>query len=371
MKNGPIPAEINPDYSLHPGAILRMVLAERGLRQSELAERTGLTAKHINQLIKENIGISSDVAVLLEKALGVDAEYWINADLRHSLHVSRQRAEARLPEYTAWARSFDPFTVVKHGIVDKSDDDATKADKLLRFFNVATPEAFEDTWIRPRVSFRRSQSFTVAEHNTALWLRLVERSAEGVAVEAFRPGALRKAVRSLPRLTALPLVDGFLSARAVLADAGVVVTFVREVPGTRVCGATWWLAADRPVLAVTERHRKPDILWWTLLHECAHLVLHPRRTTFLDLDREIDEGDEAELEADAFALRTLLPDDAPELIASASSGDDLRRLAAKFGVGPGVVGGQYGHLTENWALAAPLRGKIKDEDVEAIESAVA
>ena len=371
MSNRPIPAEINPDYSLHPGAILRMVLAERGLRQSELAERTGLTAKHINQLIKENIGISSDVAVLLEKALGVDAEYWINLDLRHSLHVSRQRAEARLPKYRAWARSFDPFTLVNHGIVNKGDDDATKADKLLRFFNVATPEAFEDTWIRPRVSFRRSQSFTVKEHNNALWLRLVERTAEDVEVGIFRPGAVRKAVRSLPGLTALPLVDGFLAARALLADAGVVLTFVREVPSTRVCGATWWLAADRPVLAVTERHRKPDILWWTLLHECGHLVLHPRRTTFLDLDREIDEADEAELEADAFARRTLLPDDAQEVIASASSRDDLRRLAAKFGVGPGIVAGQFGHLTDNWSLAAPVRGKITAEDVEAIETEIA
>jgi len=49
------------------------------------------------------------------------------------------------------------------------------------------------------VSFRRSQAFTVAEQNTALWLRLLERSAERITVAPFRVGALRKAARLFHR----------------------------------------------------------------------------------------------------------------------------------------------------------------------------
>ena len=77
---------------------------------------------------------------------------------------------------------------------------------------------------------------------------------------------------------------GFAVAREALAEAGVVLTFVRQVPGTRVCGATWWLGSERPVIGLTERHRKPDTFWFNLLHEIGHILLHPRRTTFLDLD---------------------------------------------------------------------------------------
>lgn len=359
-----------PDYSVHPGALLRLVLEQRGIRQSELAERTGLSTKHINQLVKENIGISGDVAVLLERALGVDAEFWINADIRHSLHSSRERAEKQLLSYRSWVHSFDTKTLVREGIIQSTDASSTQAEKTLRFFNVASPQAFDDTWMRPRVSFRRSQAFTVAEHNTALWLRLVERSAEDIDVEPFREPALRKVAKSLAKFTTLSIVDGFRAARTALAAAGVVLTFVREVPGTRVCGATWWLAADRPVVAVTERQRKPDIFWWTLLHECGHLALHPRRETFLDLERDKRSADTAEIEADAFASAILLPGDSAQRLQPGTTREELLLLAAQLGVGPGIIAGQYGHKTERWSYVASLRGKISDTDVKMLERCV-
>jgi hypothetical protein len=59
-------------------------------------------------------------------------------------------------------------------------------------------------------------------------------------VPPLRPGALRKAARTVPVMTNLAVTDGFTAARAALAGAGVVLTFVREVPETRVYGATWW-----------------------------------------------------------------------------------------------------------------------------------
>lgn len=365
------PVDIELVFPLHPGALLKRVLDERQIRQSELAERTGLSTKHINQLIKENIGISGDIAVRLEKALGVAAEFWINADLKHSLYVSRQRESQRLPQYTSWAQSFDKPTAVRCGIYEGNDAPVDRVDKLLRFFNVATPEAFEVTWVQPKVSFRRSQAFEVAEHNTALWLRLVEKSAEAAPVTApFRSGALRKAARSLRRLTALSVVDGFVAARAALAEAGVVLTFVRQVPRTRVSGATWWLAADRPVIAVTERGRKPDAFWWTLLHECGHIALHPRRETFLDLEDDEAQESGVEAEADEFARTTLLPSDAIDLIKKASSREHLLRLAADFGVGTAIVAGQYAWAMDDWASVAKLRGKITDTDIAALERAV-
>lgn len=364
-------ADINPEFSVHPGLILRATLEKENIRQSELAERTGLSSKHINQIIQGNIGISADVAVLLEKVLGGDAELWLRLDREHSLHVSRQRDQARLPEFTSWMKSFDAPTALHNKIYAKTDDDIQKIDKLLKFFGVTSPDAFEEFWMLPKVSFRRSQLFKVEEHNTALWLRLVERNAEQAEVAAFRPAVLRKAARSLRQLTTLSVVDGFLAARSTLAEAGVVLTFVPEVPKTRMCGATYWLAADRPVIAVTERHKREDGLWWTIAHECGHVLLHPRRTTFLDIDgaNKADElGQEAE--ADDFARKTLLPDGATEKIATAETREDLVRLAANYGVGPAIVAGQYGRATKNWGQpAAGLRGPITDIDVAALERA--
>ena len=359
--------ELVPDWSIHPGTILRQVLEQRGIRQAELAARTGLTAKHINQIVTEGIGISGDVALLLERALDIDARFWTRADADHQAYSSKQKAKAQVQEYYAWASKFDGPTLRRHHITGPGDDPATIVEKILRFFGVASPQAFEQTWLRPRVSFRRSQAFTVAEQNTALWLRLVERSAEDVAVPHLRPGLLRKTARTIPAMTNLTITDGFTAARAALAEAGVILTFVREIPETRVCGATWWLGAHQPVIALTARGRKPDSFWFNLLHETGHILLHPRRTTFLDLDMDKKMSDPAEQQADTFAQDTLLPAAARAQIAQATTREQLLLLAARLGVGVTIIAGHHGYATSRWNIGGTLRGKITDNDIDLLE----
>jgi HTH-type transcriptional regulator/antitoxin HigA len=361
-------APFDPDWSLHPGEALRELLRDRGIRQSELASRTGLTAKHINQLVKLNIGISGDVAVRLERALGMPARYWTQLDADHAAYVSRVEARKQLPELSAWAKGFDTLTLRRHGIVAAGDDDETIVEKLLQFFGVAGIEPFEETWLRPRVSFRRSQAFTVAEQNTALWLRLVDRCASRAATNVFSPSKARKASRSLPALTTLPILDGMLAATRLLADAGVTVVFVRQVPKTRVSGATWWMDADHPSIGLTERHKREDMLWFSLLHELAHLLLHPKRVTFLDLDDDKVEADSAEQEADSFARGALIPPGGVEKIAAATTREELAVLAASFGIGVSIVAGCHGHLTREWKVGGPLRKTVPDSDFDALES---
>jgi HTH-type transcriptional regulator/antitoxin HigA len=368
--------EFQPDWSVHPGAFLRKFLERHEIRQSELAERTGLTAKHINQVVSENIGISGDVAILLERVLGIDAQFWVRADADYQAYVSNLKAREQVGEYVDWAKRFDLLTLERYGIVSSLDSTATRAEKILKFFGVASPDAFEQTWLRPRVSFRRSQSFTVHEPNTALWLRLVERSAQELQVPPLKLSVLRKVARDIPGMTSLPsITDGFTAARAALVDAGVVLTFVRQVPGTRVGGATWWLSAERPVIGLTERNRKADIFWFNLLHEIGHILLHPRRTTFLDLvsGKSLDAPDEqksdqlAEQQADEFAEQTLLSDVARAEIAKATTREQLLILAARLGVSASIIAGQHGHLTDKWYVGGKLRETLTDADIDILE----
>lgn len=369
------PEELTPNWSVHPGEFLRRILEDRGIRQSELAERTGLTTKHINQIVTLNIGISGDVAVRLERVLAIDATWWMRIEADYQAYLGKQKTKASLDESIRWAQQFDRRTLHRFGITEASDDLEATIEKLFQFFGVATPDAFERTWLRPRVSFRRSQAFTVAEQSTALWLRLVERNAENYVSAADLPtlrlGALRKAARELPALTTLTVPDGFIAARSLLADAGVALTFVPEVPGTRVWGATWWLAADRPVIGLTARGRKPDLFWFALLHETAHIILHPRRMTFLDIEGEKHGADDAEEEANAFAQATLFSSEVRASIAGAKSREQLLLLAARLGLGVSIVAGHHGHATGNWAFGGSLRGKITDEDIKHLEAVCA
>lgn len=60
--------------------MLAAVLNLAGMPQAELARRTGISTKHINQLCKGIVPMSIDVALRLEHVLGIDAIQWVYAD---------------------------------------------------------------------------------------------------------------------------------------------------------------------------------------------------------------------------------------------------------------------------------------------------
>jgi HTH-type transcriptional regulator/antitoxin HigA len=366
--------EINPDTSVHPGAILERILDDRGIRQSELAERTGLTPKHVNQIVKRNVTVTPDVAFLLDRALDTPHRFWGRAAADWEMFSSEAKAEHDLPGQLEWVADFDTETLVRNQVIARTDPPAARADKVLRFFGVATPHAFEQTWMRPRVSFRRSQRFSVGEKNTALWLRLVERRAEAMQVGKYRPAAVKHVAAQIPALTNMQVPAGFVAAQAALAEIGVALVFMRQVPETRVVAATWWLDAERPVIGITERQRKPDIFWFSLVHELGHLHLHPRRETFLALEKEQRQSwlvdDQAEEEADEYAEQVLLPGDVRTQIAAAATPQQLIVIASRFQLGLPIVAGQHGHLTNNWRVGGKLRGKITDGDIAELEKSI-
>lgn len=358
------------DWGVHPGALLSDLLETRSIRQAELAERTGLSPKHVNQIVKQAIGISADVAILLERALGVPASFWVRADALYQEYESRCRAQTTLEGFQTWARQFHKDTLVRNGVIDAADPWPIRAEKLLKLFKVATPAAFDQTWLRPSVSFRRSQAFTVHEPNTALWLCLLDQNARDVPVEPFQPRKLRAAARSVAAMTTMTVQNGFVAARAALAEAGVALAFVREIPKTRVNAATWWLDGDRPAIGISERQRRVDVFWFNLLHEIGHIICHPRRTSFLDLDADLASNDGVEREANEFAVETLFPGDASEKIARAKSNRELIVLAAQLGIGVSMVAGHYGTVTTQWQLVGRLRETISEADVTALEELV-
>ena len=63
MVESPVLFEYLPNYAVPPGATLAEVLDERGMSQAELAQRTDLSAKHINRIVNGHVRISTDVAI--------------------------------------------------------------------------------------------------------------------------------------------------------------------------------------------------------------------------------------------------------------------------------------------------------------------
>ena len=81
-----------PFIATHPGELIKDELKERDMTQKQLAELTGIKPSVLSETINGKRSISLNVAVALEKALGIPAEVWMNLQTQFNLD-STQIAE--------------------------------------------------------------------------------------------------------------------------------------------------------------------------------------------------------------------------------------------------------------------------------------
>ena len=78
----PTPATdgFTPDYAVTPGEILEETLESRGIKKSAFAERCGLSAKTVSQIIHGKAPVTPETAIQFERVLGVSAAVWNNLE---------------------------------------------------------------------------------------------------------------------------------------------------------------------------------------------------------------------------------------------------------------------------------------------------
>lgn len=84
--------QYRPDYVSPPGATLLEALETIGMSQDELAERTGLSRKTVNGIIKGKVSITPETALQLERALRIPASFWNNRERRYRKFLVREKA---------------------------------------------------------------------------------------------------------------------------------------------------------------------------------------------------------------------------------------------------------------------------------------
>ena len=74
-----------PFVATHPGEMIKDELKERGMTQKQLAHETGIKAWVISETINGKRSVSLNVAVALEKVLGIPADIWMNMQTQYDL----------------------------------------------------------------------------------------------------------------------------------------------------------------------------------------------------------------------------------------------------------------------------------------------
>lgn len=351
-----------PDWLQPPGKILQAELDARDLTQAELAARINLSAKHVNQVIKGTASLTFDMALRLERTLGTPASFWNRLEANHQDQRVRERARIEWArDHLGWLRRFPIPALIERGVLYADDSDVTMLERLLAFFQVADPEAYERTWAEPvAAGFRRAQHINVDPYATAVWLRLGERSAGNSVCQPYDVVAFAKLLPTLRGLTLLSDREAFAVLRRECAAVGVAVEFEPELPGCRACGAAKLITPAKALILLSGRYRFHDIFWFAFFHEAAHLILHPKRRMIVDLDLSGDDADGQESTANAYAASALIPDEYADQLTERTTARRAAEIAQAIGVAPGIVAGRLSHLQNNWTRYSRLRRKLHD-----------
>lgn len=343
-----------------PGETLRETLESLDMSQSKLASRTGLTLKHINQIIQGNAAISPETSLALERVTGVEADFWNSLEARFQDHRVREEEAARLGKHEEWLQRMPLSALRKLGYIHS---DKRKAGALLQealaFFGVGSIEAWEKSWNTPAAAFLQSTAFDADAGAVAAWLRLGELQAKDIDCAPFDRVVLRRVLPALRALTVKQPKEFFPELVALCATAGVCVVLVPEVTGARASGASRFISPSKALIQLSNRGKRNDKFWFALFHELGHLLLHGKKELFVEFTAPTANISAAEAEANEFASSLLIPKQYEDQLRAIKTPRDAVELAETIGVAPAIVAGRYQRETEDWRFGPTLFQKLE------------
>jgi HTH-type transcriptional regulator/antitoxin HigA len=333
-----------PDWTNPPGDTVGDLIEEKGMTQTDLARRLGVSHKHINQVINGVATISPTLALGLEKVLGPSASFWLTREAQHQAALARQRERDNLEDAVEWAMQFPVGELRKAGLIEETARGVDLVREVLRYFAIAHPSQ----WTDPCVAFRKTQAYESDRFALSAWLRRGELEAAQIDCAPYDEDRFLEALHQARSLTRLSPRTWQPRLQAACAAAGVAVVIVDTFTKARANGATRWLTPHKALIQLSLRYRWEDIFWFTLFHEAGHVVLHRKKDVFIEpapsnRARQHEPGEQRlEEEANRFAARMLIPQRYEKRLATLTL-QEVSAFADQIGVAPAIVVGRLQH----------------------------
>ena len=83
---------LTPFEPTHPGELIRDELEARNLSQASLARQIGVSPSLLNEIINGKRSVNTEFALLLEAALGIEAELFLNLQSAYDMQIAKSDA---------------------------------------------------------------------------------------------------------------------------------------------------------------------------------------------------------------------------------------------------------------------------------------
>ena len=370
MKTNQDTKQTIPARAFHPGVDIKDELEARGMSQGELAKNLGIERSQLNEIIRGKRNITPHLALLLEKALGIDADYWMNAQKQYELDKARidENTRKRSEAIEKW-QHIKPSIPTKHfrRLRIINDDPVEDIPKLKVLYEV------DDTSRIPEMAeeaaadyYRKSEKLEVSPVNLQGWKQLAKYTARGIKPD--NPFNKKAKDKLLAELNEILLENSKTKDRikTSLSKYGIILVYQPHFEKTPVDGISFMIDGT-PSIALTLRHKRIDNFAFTLFHELGHIFLHlvEDRTheEFVDLqDTYKYSADKKEQEANTFASDHLIPSDKWEdFFRTHSRFDDklITDFADELRIHPAIVFGRICYETGKYKRKTNIERDIK------------
>jgi len=306
---------IVPGFATHPGEILLDELQAIDVSQSDFAKQIGYKKSQLNEIIKGKRNINTELALLLEKTLGIDADYWLEAQKNYDIDTVRvkKKFQKRLEAIEQWKliKNHIPTSFLKKEKI-LTGDPIEDIPIVKKIYNV---DSFEDlASINAKPSFARFRKSTVLKMdsiNIIGWVKLVQYKANQLLVNRFDYEKKEELIQKI-KLTLKENKETLKRVKQILADFGIKLIYQKAGAKTPVDGISFW-SNGNPAIGMSLRHKRLDNYAFTLFHELGHIfehLLNNNNLEFIDLVSSSEQKNykksKEENEANLFAQNQLI-----------------------------------------------------------------
>ncbi len=86
---------IDSSYAIHPGEMIKDEIEYRGISQKALAAEIGVSASVLNEVLNGKRAVSTEYALLLEAALGIEADLWLRLQGEYNKQIAKSDPKFR------------------------------------------------------------------------------------------------------------------------------------------------------------------------------------------------------------------------------------------------------------------------------------
>jgi len=359
--------KLTPVQATHPGILIKDEIdATPNLNQRSLAKELGVQPSFLNEIIKGKRPVTADLAILLEKTLGISADYWMKFQSQYEIDKARvkQKNIKKVKNIEIWniIKEYVPVQYFKkHNYLCENLESDIKTIKDI--YNIESIDGLVSSFSKEKFAYyRKSQKLKVDDKNMFAWSSLAEYEAKHQKTNTFNFDNINQLCLNLNKI--FYKNSGTIEkVKSTLNQFGIKMLLIDKLEKTPIDGFSFW-SEKNPVIAITLRYKRIDYFAFTIMHEIGHIDLHLRNDKdkkFMDLTKK-NNLDKYEKEADSYAQEKLIPIDIWQVILNNHlplNDDKIIEIGNQYKINPAILLGRVCYEMDYYGMRTIIDKNMK------------